>query len=52
MARFAPSPAKGDIRGAASPSSVTPGVRGQLCPSGNIQIDRGTKSPSLLASTS
>ena len=41
MARFAPSPANGDIRYAASPTRVTPGTRSQRWPIGRAWIRRG-----------
>ena len=44
MARFAPSPANGDIRWAASPSRVTPGTRSQRCPIGSALMRRGATS--------
>jgi hypothetical protein len=40
IARLAPSPANGDIRCAASPSSVTPGTRSHLCSTGSAWIGR------------
>ena len=46
-ARLAPSPAKGDIRWAASPTRVAPGVRFQLWPTGSAWMGRRIGSTSL-----
>lgn len=54
IARLAPSPANGDIRCAASPSSVTPVTRSHLCSTGSALIVRGTGSvsPSVISAVS
>lgn len=53
MARFAPSPAKGDIRCAASPRRVAPGTRDQWWPTGRMlmAVQHGAASMSSVVSS-